>query len=355
MKYPYVVERILDQCPGLHSDSVGSRVRHCSFVSVEKRYLYFEVPKAACTQMKHLLRILEAGPSAGSLIHRAPLSRRDMYIHSRGNVPLPSLVDLDTRTQMEVLESPDFLRMVIVRNPYQRLVSAWRNRVLLCEPGDQEVYLHVKGGLPDVHNKSVVTFEEFVEYVGAACDLRTCNCHWRRQVDHVFYPALTFNHTVKLERFGDGLQRFYAHLGLESPRAPERRNASFAVGTASYTQQLADTVYRLYRRDFEVFRYGRDSWPAGEDGKVENKALIPEEVFYDEIIERNLVILELQKAIQNLEILRYRASRLHLLPIISGSAAFHSRLKRVARAVRRWTHWDYPPGQRGQRDEPETV
>jgi len=86
-----------------------------------------------------------------------------MFIHARPNVPLPSLVDLNNRTQEEVLESPDFLRITVVRNPYTRLISAWTNKILLCEPGVKEEYLQIKGQLPALHKKSLISFPEFVE------------------------------------------------------------------------------------------------------------------------------------------------------------------------------------------------
>src|SRR5215472_5421525 len=116
MKYPYVVERILDHFPGLRPESVAWRVRHSSFVSLDDRYLYFEVPKAACTQMKEILRTMAGAPPIKLFADEVWETRREMFVHGRSNVPLPSLVDLDDKTQRQVLESPDFFRMTIVRN-----------------------------------------------------------------------------------------------------------------------------------------------------------------------------------------------------------------------------------------------
>lgn len=336
MKYPYVVERILDHYPDLNHKSVAARVRQGSFVSLNKRYMYFEVSKAACTQMKELLRTVEDAPPVKLLANCTWQSRRDMYIHARPNVPLPSLVDLDNKTQREVLESPDFLRMTVVRNPYTRLVSAWRNRVLMCEPGETEVYLHVKGRLPGIRNKSLVSFEEFIEYLETACDLRTCNCHWRRQVDHLFFPALNFSHVGKVKELGNTLRRFEQHIGLQEPLTAEGRNASLSVGSAAYTQELADRVYRLYRADFEAFGYDRSSWPAGRNVGNERNASVPVEKFCDEVIERNLVIRRLCQERKSLQIQLDRVSRLRLLPVVNGIVACRSASRKVARGVREW-------------------
>lgn len=336
MKYPYVVERILDHFPGLKPDRVLRRVRHGSFVNVEKRYLYFEVSKAACSQMKEILRRIEGGPPARFLPDWGVHSRRNMYIHARPNVPIPSLVDLDDQTQREVLESPDFLRMTVVRNPYKRLVSAWRNRVLPCEPGESEVYLRVKGGLPGIRNKSLVTFEEFVEYVENECDVRTCNSHWRLQVDHNFFPAMNYSLVAKVEQLGEGLARLQKHLGLEEPLAARGKNVSAPVGSAAYTQELADRVYALYRQDFEILGYDRNSWAAGKAQSGGKKTGVPEEIFFDEIIERNLVILKLFEERQRLLVHYERASKLHLIPVMNGIAACHEASQKLAGKLRSW-------------------
>jgi hypothetical protein len=163
MKYPYALERILDHFPDLNPSNVLRQLRRTTFVSTEKRYFYFAVPKAACTQMKELLRTVLNAPPIKVFADRSPQTRRDMFIHARPNVPLPSLLDLNNRTQKDVLESPDFLRMTVVRNPYTRLISAWTNKILLCEPGVKEEYLQIKGQLPALHKKSLISFPEFVE------------------------------------------------------------------------------------------------------------------------------------------------------------------------------------------------
>lgn len=332
MKYPYVVERILDHYPELDPEVIVRRIRRGSFVSTKKRYLYFEVPKAACTQMKELLRTLEGGPPVKLLAGRTWQTRREMFVHARSSVPLPSLVDLDDRTQREVLESPDFFRMTIVRNPYKRLISSYRNRVLLCEPGAEEVYLHVKGGLPGIRNKSLVSFKEFIDYV-ESCNLRTCNVHWSRQVDHVFFPVLNFSYVGKVEQFGEALGRFGQHLGLADPLVADKRNVSFPVGFASYSQDLAGRVYSLYREDFETLGYDPDSWTAFVDRGGE-KSAVPVEIFYDEVIERNLVIQSLYEERERLRTLTHRLSRLHLLPAINGLIACGSAWRRLAYGVR---------------------
>jgi hypothetical protein len=350
MTYPYAVGRILDHFPDRSPEDVIRQLRRTTFVSLEKKYLYFEVPKAASTQMKELLRSVEnAGPIkpfADGTLH----TRRDMFIHGRPNVPLPSLLDLDDRTQRRVLEAPDFLRMTVVRNPYTRLISAWTNKILLCEPGVQGVYLQIKGRLPDLHEKSLVSFPEFVDYVRLRCDLSTCNNHWRRQVAHTFFPAMNFSLVGKVEQLADALQQFERHLGYANSLVAEGRNKSIPSGPGLYTRDLADKVYSAYKADFEVFGYDVDSWaPVGERASQEpTKAYVSEERFRDEVIERNLIIFSLYEERDRLQTQLRWASRLRLLSALNTLVSLESISRRGVKKIKRWTRRVLHP--RGQLD-----
>ena len=293
MKGSYVVKLILARYPHLKFDKVVEQLQEGSFVSLSRRYLYVLVSKAACTTMRALLQAVECFPPPKEFDGSKPVMNRGQFLHCRENIPLPSLVDLDNGTQKQVLESPDFLRMTVVRNPYTRLVSAWKNRILICAPGQVRLYVKIKGHLPEYGRKSLISFEEFVDHI-AQTDLSKCDLHWRRQVDHIFSKALNFTHIGKLERMEETLQRFQHHLGLVEPLSVGRKNTT-AAGDVDFAQSLADKIYFLYQEDFEAFGYDRNAWPRpsrnGNDSR--NNGMVPVERFMDEIIERNLIIYHL--------------------------------------------------------------
>ena len=337
MKYQYAVGRVLDHSPGLKPDDVAWRLRQSTFVSVRKRYLYFEILKAASTQMIELLRAVENAPSIKAFVDGQQETRRDQFIHARKNVPLRSLAHLDDRTQREVLESPDFLRITVIRNPYSRLVSAWRNKVLLCEPQGIEVYLQIKGGRPGLHQKSLVSFKEFVNYLENKCDLSTCDPHWRRQVDHTFFPALNFSCVARVEQLEEGLRPFAEHLGFSKSLVGAGKNESLPVATASYSEELAEKVYSLYQPDFEVLGYDRNTWAASRQNGIRqtitSHASISDEKLIDEIIERNLIILNLYEERDRLQALLKWVLKLHLRPVLNGLDALHSISRKAAEKI----------------------
>ena len=297
--------------------------------------MYFRVPKAGCTGMVELLRMVENAPPIKLFVNEAFETRRDMFVNSRVNAPLPSLVDLDNRTQREVLESSDFLRMTVVRNPYTRVVSAWRNKILVCEPSVKDDYVAIKGNLPAFRDKSLISFAEFVEYLRTKCDLRTCDSHWRRQVDHTFFPAMNFSYVGRLEKFGEVLRRFERHLGLSEPLAPHRKNESISFGPNPFTQELADKVYTLYQPDFELFGYDRNAW-AGRPNAAAESPGVSVEKFTDEVVERNLVITSLYEQCDQLKAQMPGVSRLGVARVIDSMVALHSIADRTNRKIRRW-------------------
>jgi hypothetical protein len=285
--------------------------------------------------MKELLRRQVGAPPLQLFVGKLMETRRDMFVHARENVPLPSLVDLDNSTQREVLESDSFFRFTIVRNPYTRLVSAWKNKVVPCEPGAERLYLDIKGRLPDIHAKELIAFDEFVNYLQAKSDLSAADPHWRRQVDHLFLDALSFSHVGQLENMAATMARFQQHLGLAEPLMGGKKNVSAPVGLATYNQDLADKVYSLYQEDFERLGYNRDSWRDGQS-TVQNAppAVIPEARFYDEIIERNLIISGLYEERKRLRADLQRVSRLHLTPLANALASLRRKARALASKIR---------------------
>jgi hypothetical protein len=241
--------------------------------------------------------------------------------------------------------------MTVVRNPYTRLISAWTNKILLCEPGVQEEYLQIKGRLPDLHEKSLISFPEFVDYVRLHCDLSTCNNHWRRQVDHTFFPAMNFSLVVKVEQLADGLQQFERHLGYSNSLVAEGRNKSIPSGSGLYTSDLADKVYPAYRADFEVFGYEADSWAPVDEraGQEPSKAYVSEERFRDEVIERNLIISSLYEERDRLQTQLRWVSRLRLLSALNTLVSLESISRKSAKKIKRWTRRVLHP--RGQLDK----
>jgi hypothetical protein len=286
VKNSYATKKVLAKYPGLSSQQVSECLTYSTFVDVKRRYMFFAVPKAACTTMKALLHRMNGDPPLTYDLGEVE-TRRGMFVHQRRNVPLPSLHDLDDPTQEKVLTSPDFFRFAIVRNPYTRLISAWRSKVALCEPGFEYVYRDVRGSLPQSHN-DLISFPEFLDYVERS-DPAAYDPHWMLQTDHLFHDALQFSFLGKMENLGDALARFQLHLGNREQVGVDNSNQAAYREAVTLSGDQAHRIYKIYQNDFEKLGYGRADIPPS--GNVEGALTSGERGDrYGEVLERNLII-----------------------------------------------------------------
>ena len=284
----YAVTRILDACPGLNPGVVEKRLAYGSFAHLRDRVVYLEVPKAACTAIKMVLRDLYASTPLTMYPRMSRQTKRGMFVHARANAPLPALTELDDAAQRELLEDDDVLRFTVARNPYTRFVSAWRDKVYLYEPTVEDVYQALRGSAPDVGHKQPIQFAEFVAHVERTISA-TSDPHWRRQVDLAYPDAIRFTHVGKTENLPATVGLLYRRAGREPPETMPRANGAALLAGASYTPALAKRVHDVYARDFMTFDYDPAAWPCDVDAET----AVSLERFVDEIMERNVIITHL--------------------------------------------------------------
>jgi len=289
MAYSYIISRILDNYPHLDPKHVETMLFHGSFASLDDRFVYQQVLKAACTTMKILFRELyDSEPlKLFARFHRE--THRDMFVHARENIPLPPLTALAEKDQRDLLEAPDVLRFTIVRNPYTRIVSAWRDKVYLCEPSVEDVYAAVRGAAPAMGRKHPIEFAEFVSYLESRIT-EAWDPHWQRQVDLAFPKALAFTHVGKTEDLDATIGILRRHLKHPQAIKVPHANEGVIKPAAHYSEDLAQRVHALYEEDFTLFGYDPGSWPRNQEDRPPT---VSDECFTDEVLERNVVIARL--------------------------------------------------------------
>lgn len=218
-----------------------------SRVSIEHRYVCMTVPKVACTTVKRTLRAFEGLPEIADhgVLHE--------------NDEQPRLSSLTEAEALDVLKSPQWLRFAIVRNPYDRMFSAWKSKVAV--PWDAH-YARLRD---DLRASAGLAFADFVRYViGSGIPEVTNDGHWAVQSDILLADVIPYDVIGRFETF---VEDFTAILrSLDAPdhvlaMAAEVTNATAQVPlAAAYDRQLASEVYRYYEADFEAFGYARDSW-----------------------------------------------------------------------------------------------
>jgi hypothetical protein len=220
-------------------------------------------PKVGTTLLKRLLWehfLRDECPEGSDWLHNtlddAPFSAR----HTK-----PSLVH-------QSLVAASYRRFILVRNPYARLLSGYRDKLVRRSPTsrvyrEQSALLRrfaAERGLPSETSSEPVPFATFVRWV-VATPWRRMNPHWCEQVWLSLFELVDYTDVHRLE---DGLEpmatallvRLGAQPAWVQARVSQPLNETAELAQGGYDAQLAAMVFSKYRRDFVTFGYARDSW-----------------------------------------------------------------------------------------------
>lgn len=185
--------------------------------------------------------------------------------------PYLSLADFSGAALRRVLNGPGMFRFTFVRNPYHRLASAYRDKILDLN-GNQTLAafrhnLAFPAGEPP-------TFEQFARRVAASGD-EGSGRHWMSQYRLTMSDLIAFDFIGKVENFGPDFALVLERIGFSSDAidgvgdlnrsraAPAHPDGGDGGDGGLYTAEIARLVYKRYRQDFEHFGYARDSWREG--------------------------------------------------------------------------------------------
>jgi hypothetical protein len=223
-------------------------------ISPRYRYVYLDNPKTGCSSLKSALVELELR-DAGS-----DLDCYDWKAYHNPNVsPLRRLTDLGVADPLSYLASSGFRFVTFVRNPYDRLVSGYRDKILRNRPQKREI-LRALGYAMDAL-ETPVSFEDFVRAVVVQTDYEM-NPHWRVQASQTLYELLEFSFVGRFERYEADFAAFFQSLGLPPEQTPSLRHLNPSGerdGFKGYfTDELRALVYQRYKQDFDYFGYSQD-------------------------------------------------------------------------------------------------
>jgi len=139
----------------------------------------------------------------------------------------------------------EYFKFGFVRNPYDRLVSCWLNKVV------QSNYFNFKAG---EHQKMQV-FDHFIDFVSKQ-NLQNCDPHIRMQSKLLDLNNIDF--VGRFEKFHDDLLIVCQKLDIEPPEIPQK-NITRPTGTRYqdyYNSVSQQKVSQLYKKDLQIFGYG---------------------------------------------------------------------------------------------------
>ncbi|MEM8663413.1 MAG: sulfotransferase family 2 domain-containing protein, partial [Pseudomonadota bacterium] len=151
----------------------------------------------------------------------------------------------------------DFFRFVFVRNPVDRLVSCYLDRVL--SPGSVP-HRVVKRAL-GVEGPQDIKFADFVAVV-ADQSVREMNPHWRPVYNEACCASVTYDAVLKFENLQAELRTLLERLFPQIADSIDlARNLSPAKTRAKeraadfITPELKTKIEAIYAKDYEAFGY----------------------------------------------------------------------------------------------------
>ena len=211
-------------------------------ISHKHKCIFLHIPKAAGTSVERFLRDIDSGIPAKVLRKRGFSHFLNDYL--------------------------DYYVFSFVRNPYDRLVSAWKWGQLKFEK---------EGGLPFYNKERAVSFEEYVllttdfDYRKDKKNLWSEYDEYHTLPQFEFFPHLngghyftdkintdfTCNFIGKFENLHEDFNKVCLDIGITQFKLPHAYNSKTFKQPLEWTDDLKEKVYDYYRKDFELFKYDK--------------------------------------------------------------------------------------------------
>lgn len=239
-------------------------------VAQHQKLFYIPVAKCACTSLKSMMVQLAEVEKAEIAIELGV-----HFVTDRFNTGV-QLKDLPIDRAREILASGDYFKFGVIRDPFERLVSAYLEK-FVYKRRNQRNLLHTRPvisavqGSAEIDIEQGISFDAFVGYI-LSQDPFELDAHWRPQ--HLYFLGVRhLSRVFRLEEIGQLETYLQRHHGVEIELGHENRTrksdvvlpeastlaaAAFdkldAIDPASFfATRHADAIRNYYREDFEFY------------------------------------------------------------------------------------------------------
>jgi hypothetical protein len=199
-----------------------------SMIGPDQRYLWLCVPKNASRSIAAMLS--DVGASRIMDMYSGPLR--------------PEWVESNLR--------PSFT-FAFVRNPYDRILSVWRNKIAPPQPNENTRALY--GRHRGLHAN--MTFDAFIVWLVESYPKGEVNKHWAAQSDFLSDGIRLLPDFIgRIEDLEGGLREVAVVTGhLGQIRQKNVSSKSDGLSAAVISPRTRKAIHTIYREDFELFGY----------------------------------------------------------------------------------------------------
>ncbi len=230
--------------------------------------VYIENSKVGCTKIKKSLLELDNWPRRWN-----DIIEKEVHIHNKEITNMIGPEHLTGAGLVRILRHPSYFRFGFVRNPYDRLLSAYKDKILAPQKSpDKRNYVPVackiKAKMTGRKSNEIdlddtpVSFGEFVEFVSKQRSF-DMDRHWFHQHLTMWQPYCQFHFVGRFENFSNDLAKVLETIGAPAQlvkSAGSKDNASFKAKQKFYDARLAEMTYLTFSKDFETYGYDKNSW-----------------------------------------------------------------------------------------------
>ena len=228
----------------------------------EKKVIYCAVPKAACSNWKRIFMVFER------LIEKPT----DVAANSVHGWFYKLLYKTDEKNVTKILNS--YYSFVFVREPYERLISAYRDK--FTDKRTKDYLRQYKANILREHRKNLteeqylsgmgVTFKEFILSVIKTYKekgVTSLNEHWR-PVTSICYPChVHYDFIGHQETLNEDFIKIMKTINVKDTKLFPEANTKYEIKSktlipeyyAQFSEDTLSKLYKIYEDDYEAFGY----------------------------------------------------------------------------------------------------